>query len=353
MRYIIHGAGAVGSLVGAMLSASGTEVLLVARPAHAAAINDRGLILRSRDGDRLITNIRAVTSPSEITPQPDDVILLTVKSGQTVGSVQELREVFDEATPIFCMQNGVRNEEWTARRFLRVYGAMAGLSATLVEPGVVAQTLELRIAVGNYPLGCDETAVAVAADLERAGFKASTHERIMAVKWSKLIVNLNNATIAIIDTWVQLARVTPRVARFMADVIEEGLHVLEKAGIPLQDSKNPFNIVAQTALLRQVSEDPEKIRQATELAFDLRTYPSTWVDLKQKRGQTEAGYFNGEIVLLGEKNGVQTPFNTTLLQTVEEMSAKRIEPGRYGISELEALVEQRRMRFYDSQIEHH
>lgn len=343
----------MGSLVGAMLAESGAQVVLVARPRHAAIINERGLILRSRDGDRRVTNIRAVPSPTEITPQPDDLILLTVKTGQTAASVQELRGVFDEATPIFCLQNGVRNEEWAARRFLRVYGVMAGLSATLVEPGVVAQTLDLRLAIGNYPLGCDETALAVAADLERAGFKTTTHERIMAVKWSKLVVNLNNATLAIIDTWVQLARITPRVAHFMADVIEEGAHVLETAGIPLEERNNPYQLPAQIALLRQVTEDPEKLHQATELEFDLRTYPSTWVDLKQRRGESEAGYFNGEIVLLGERHGVQTPFNTTLLQTVEEMSARRIEPGRYSISELESLVEQRRMKFYDSQIDHH
>lgn len=351
MRYIIHGAGAVGSLVGGMLAESGADVLLIARPSHTAAINQRGLVLRSKQGDRVITNITAVSSPGEITPRSDDVILLTVKSGQTAASVQELREVFDETTPIFCLQNGVRNEELAARRFLRVYGGMAGLSATLVEPGVVAQTLELRIAIGNYPLGCDELARAVAADFAKAGFKTSTHERVMAVKWSKLIVNLNNATIAIIDTWVQLARVTPRIAHFMADVIDEGIHVLRTAGIPLEDANNPFDLAAQTALLRQVQNDPVKEREAAELAYDLRTYPSTWVDLKQRRGETEASYFNGEIVLLGERNGMSTPFNTTLLQTVEQMSVERIEPGLHSIVDLEALVAQRRTRFYDGQSE--
>lgn len=351
MRYIIHGAGAVGSLVGAMLADSGAEVLLVARPAHATAINERGLILRSKEGDRSITSISAVSSPSEISPRPDDVILLTVKSGQTASSVQELRETFDETVPILCLQNGVRNEELAARRFLRVYGGMAGLSATLVEPGVVAKTLDLRIAIGDYPLGCDELARSVTDDFEKAGFKTSTHERVMAVKWSKLIVNLNNATIAIIDTWVQLARVTPRIAHFMADVIEEGIHVLRTAGIPLEDANNPFDLQALTASLRQVVEDPVKQREAAELAYDLRTYPSTWVDLKQRRGETEASYFNGEIVLLGERNGIRTPFNTTLLQTVEQMSIERIEPGLYSISELEALVAQRRTRFYDGHSE--
>ncbi len=353
MRYIIHGAGAVGSLVGAMLAESGFNVVLIGRPAHTAAVRENGLVVRSRKGDRRVTEIEAVNSPSEITPQEDDVILLTVKTAQTAESVQELRETFEETTPIFCLQNGVRNEELSARRFLRVYGALAGLSATLVEPGVVAQTLELKIGLGNYPLGCDERVSEVAADFERAGFKISLHERIMAVKWSKLLLNLNNATLTIIDTWVQLARVTPRVAHFMADVMGEGLHVLEVAGISLEDNNNPYNIAAQIQQLREVRGDPEKIREVSEVEFDLRTYPSTWVDVKQKRGESEASYFNGEIVLLGEKNSVPTPLNSTLLQIVEEMSTARLEPGRYTLDELEAQIAQRRMKFYNSQADSH
>ena len=353
MRYIIHGAGAVGSLVGAMLAETGFKVVLIGRPAHTAAVRENGLLVRSRKGDRRVMRIDAVNSPSEITPQDDDVILLTVKSGQTAESVQELRDTFEETTPIFCLQNGVRNEELAARRFLRVYGGLAGLSATLVEPGVVAQTLDLKIGLGNYPLGCDERVRDVAADLERAGFKVSMHERVMAVKWSKLLLNLNNATLTIIDTWVQLSRATPRVAHFMADVMEEGLHVLAVAGISLEDTNNPYDIAAQIQQLREVREDAEKIRELREMAFDLRTYPSTWVDIKQKRGESEACYFNGEIVLLGEKNNVPTPLNSTLLQIVEEMSTKRREPGRYTVDELEGQIAQRRMKFYNSQTDSH
>lgn len=351
MRYIIHGAGAVGSLVGGMLAEGGAEVVLVARAPHAEAVNRRGLVIRSQRGDRSVRNLTAVTQPSELVARLDDVLILTVKMGQTASSVQALREVFSEETPIFCLQNGIRNEEWTARRFLRVYGAMAGISATLVSPGVVAQTLDLKIALGNYPRGVDDLVREVAEDFTRGGFKTTTHESIMAVKWSKLLLNLNNATLAIIDTWVQLARLIPAISHFMADVIEEGLHVLDVAGISLEDPDNPYDLQATISSLRSVTGEKETIDAGRKLAYDLRTYPSTWVDLKNRRGETEAGYFNGEIILLGEKHGVPTPYNSTLLQVVEEMAAEKTEPGRYSIDELAALVEQRRLKIYHEQID--
>ena len=99
---------------------------------------------------------------------------------------------------------------------------------------------------------------------------------------------------------------------------------------------------------RRDFSDPEKIHEEENSPVEFRTYPSTWVDLKQKRGETESGYFNGEIILLGEKNYVPTPYNTTLFNVVETMAGKGMEPGLYTIEELAHLVEQRRLKLYDN-----
>jgi 2-dehydropantoate 2-reductase len=348
MRFIIHGAGAVGSLIGGLLAESGADVILVAREAHAAAINEKGLLIKSREGERVVKPLRAVSSPSAITPQPGDVIMLTVKTNQTEHSVQSLRETFHEDTPVICMQNSVRNEEYAARRFLHVYGGMVGISAICLGPGVIAHTRADLLSIGNYPLGCDDVCASVAEAFEAAGFRSTIHESIMAVKWSKLISNLNNATFAIIDKHLQLGLLIPAIARFMADVQEEGLHTLEVAGISVEDPNNPFDFKKHLEDLRSVTEDPEKIHEEENSPVEFRTYPSTWVDLKQKRGETEAGFFNGEIILLGEKFYVPTPYNSTLLNVVETMAAEGLEPGLHTVEELADLVEQRRLKLYDN-----
>src|SRR5262245_20280446 len=338
MRFIIHGAGSIGSLIGGRLAESGAEVVLIARHAHAAAVNRAGLLIKSCAGDRVVKCLRAVTHPRDLTPSPSDVVILTMKSSQTAASVQALRETFPEETPVVCMQNGVRNEEVAAGRFLRVYGGMIGISATFLEPGLVAHTRGELLSIGNYPLGCDDTGFQIAARLEKAGFRTTTHESIMAVKWSKLILNLNNATFAIVDKHLQLGLVTPAISNFMADVHEEGLRALAVAGISLEDPKNPFDLKRNVAELRSVVEDHEKICAEANSPVEFRTYPSTWMDLKLKRGETETGYFNGEIILLGEKYGFPTPYNSTLFNIVETMAAKGAQPGLYTIEELVDLV---------------
>lgn len=349
MRFIIHGAGAIGSVVGGMLAEAGQEVVLIARDAHAQAINQSGLLLKSRAGDRRILNLTAVNHISKVAPRSGDVLLITVKSARTAESIHQIREVYPEATPIVCLQNGVRNEEEAAHRFLHIYGAMAGISATLLDPGVVSHTRETLISLGNYPLGCDALAYQIGEKLTKAGFTVTTHNSIMAVKWSKLILNLNNATFAIIDKHLQLGLATPAISRFMADVMEEGLHTLGIAGISLADANNPYQLRELIAGLRNLQEDPEKILQEENSAVEYRTYPSTWSDLKQNRGETEASYFNGEIILLGEKYGAPTPFNSTLFSIVEKMAAERIHPGLYTLDELLDLVEQKRLKLYDGE----
>ena len=87
MRYIIHGAGAVGSLTGGRLAESGAEVALIARAAHAEAINERGLRIRSQEGERRVSGLLAVTTPQQIAPREDDLILLTVKLFQSTPRV--------------------------------------------------------------------------------------------------------------------------------------------------------------------------------------------------------------------------------------------------------------------------
>jgi 2-dehydropantoate 2-reductase len=348
MRFIVHGAGAVGSFVGGKLAERGEEVVLIAREAHADAIKQRGLLIKTPQGETLVRNLQAVTHPSQLTPRADDVIFLTVKSAQSEDSAHILRDTFSETTPVICLQNGVRNEEYAARRFLHVYGAMAGLCVTMPQPGEVAATMGLTISLGAYPLGCDELARTVAAKLDKAGFNVTANENIMAVKWSKLILNLNNAALTIINKHLQLATVTPAISSFLAEVMEEGLHVLEAAGISVEDPHNPFNLRAIISQYRSVADEPDKIHAAQTMPEELRTYASTRADLMCKRGETESGYLNGEVILLGEKYNVPTPYNTTLLNVVEAMALERSAPGKYTLEELAGLVEQRRLAIYHS-----
>ena len=81
-RFVIFGAGAVGSTLGALLTRNGYGAILIGRKKHVDVINSRGLKVK-KENEEWIQNVEAVTDIEKIDLKADDVIILCVKSAQT------------------------------------------------------------------------------------------------------------------------------------------------------------------------------------------------------------------------------------------------------------------------------
>jgi 2-dehydropantoate 2-reductase len=335
MRFIIAGAGAIGTAMGGYLAQAGNPVVLISRPSHATAIRERGLTLRTAKGI-LRPAVSALTSLRDVRWQRDDAIFLTCKSQQT----QELLAEMDSAprqTPIFCFQNGVRNEEWAAETFSNVYAGLVQISATFTEPGVVEHTRNDVLAIGKYPSGLDQTTTRVGQALERSGFRVTYYESAMPRKWGKLLVNLNNALFALIDTWLQLAYTDVELRSFLASTMNEGLQVIRAAGVEIE--MGPGEPSAEE-FIEQMAAGAFAHPSPMDVPPERRTYPSTWQDVVLRRQTTEVEHFNGEIVRLGQKYGVPTPYNTTVLEMMRELLRRNAMPGLFTLQEVKERVRQ-------------
>jgi 2-dehydropantoate 2-reductase len=134
-RTIIYGAGAIGGVVGGHLALAGKEVVLIGRPKHMKAIREHGLRLVTPRGTHTL-QLTAVTEPSQIDFRPEDVVFLCVKGQDTEEALRTLRAQVEDI-PIFCFQNGVRNEEVASRYFPRVYGVVVRVGGVFVNNGEV------------------------------------------------------------------------------------------------------------------------------------------------------------------------------------------------------------------------
>ena len=66
MRFIIGGAGGLGSVIGGFLAEAGEDVTLVARQRHVDAIRANGLRISGIRGEHLVRdNLTAITDPSQ------------------------------------------------------------------------------------------------------------------------------------------------------------------------------------------------------------------------------------------------------------------------------------------------
>jgi 2-dehydropantoate 2-reductase len=246
--------------------------------------------------------------------------------------MQALRRATRLEIPVFCAQNGIRNEEVAARYFRDVHGVMVLIGAKRLLPGEVVHTSAGPLGIGRWPSGLSEVAREVTRALAKTDIPAYSTEEIAVHKWNKMAINLNNATFGLLGFSGQEAQTDPDVRAFMADVYEEGVRVLRAAGIrfegpPCSSIEDRIRALRGPAAGVTVPVDEEP-----------RHRPSLWQDLYHAGGQVEADWFNGEIVRLGDAHGVPTPYSRLLLELITEMALARERPGRYTLRDLRARL---------------
>ena len=320
MRIIVYGAGAVGGVVGGRLAEQGHDVALIARGEHAEAIRDRGLVIESPEATSTV-KVRVATHPHELDIGVDDVVLLGMKSQDTVGALNALRGATPHDVPVVCLQNGVDNERAALRLFTNVYGVCVMCPTTHLVPGVVQASstpLEGLLDIGRFPHGVDATAEEVAAALSSAPFESVPRPDIMRWKYAKLLMNLGNVVEAVCGP-------AERAGELGGRARDEGVACLRAAGIEFASDAEDAERRADRLNLRPI-------------AGARRGGGSSWQSLQRSAGSIETDHLNGEIVLLGRLHGVPTPVNAILQRVGNEAAAAGAPPGSISADELLARL---------------
>ncbi|HEY3141561.1 MAG TPA: 2-dehydropantoate 2-reductase [Acidimicrobiales bacterium] len=319
-RFVIFGAGAIGGVIGGRLFEAGHDVVLIARGEHGRVLHDQGLELVSADGSVRLP-IPTVGQVGDVGLQPDDVVILAMKSQDTIGAVTALAETAPPEIFVVCAQNGVNNERVVLRSFPRVYAMTVMCPATHLEAGRVQASstpISGLLDLGCYPNGADATAEEIAAALETATFKSEARPDIMRWKYRKLLMNLANAATA-------LCGPTEGLGPLLRILRDEGEAVLEAAGIDV------------------ASRDEDRQRRGDLLTMrpidgSDRGGGSSWQSLARGLGTIEAGYLNGEIVLLARLHDVAAPANELLQRLANEAATARRPPGHLKPDDLLAQL---------------
>ena len=302
MRMIIYGAGAIGGTLGSRLHLAGFDVLLIARGAHAAAIRAQGLRYCNPESE-MTQPIPCVNHPDRIIFQPDDAVLLTVKSQDTLQALTDLARVAPSSIRVFCAQNGVQNEALALRFFKHVYGMLVLCPGTHLTPGEVINSAANPgglFDTGCYPQGIDAAAEAMATALTQAGFSAAADPNVMAIKYAKLLQNLGNPLQLLLSD---------------VDRIREIMRVLTKEALSCFAAANIDCVDAKTSRARFGVVQPGAVANAP------RGGSSTWQSVARGQQQIETPFLNGEICQLGRLFQIPTPANQLLLTLSLEVAA--------------------------------
>ncbi len=255
MKICIVGAGAIGGYLAVVLSTSGHTVTVIARGAHLAAIQDRGLTLVFQDGTARTTRVSATANLREIGKQ--DLVILALKAHQIPPLADQIPLLFSDHTVVLTLQNGI---PWWY--FHRHGGPFEGYTLQSVDPGgVIARHIEPGRVIhsiaypasevvapgvihhheGNrFPVGeLDNQETARVRELSQllneAGFKAPILDDTRGEVWLKLLGNVTFNPISALAhaTVIDLCQY-PLTRGLIENMMQEAKTVAERLGINIR-----------------------------------------------------------------------------------------------------------------------
>lgn len=259
MHFTIVGAGALGSILGAHLSAAGHEVVMVARGTRAAQVRESGLRLAGLS--ELAVPCAVATPESGIAAR--GVLVFAVKTYQMQAALAACAGSRPQA--VFSLANGVLKNAQLVAAFgaAAVLGCMANVSGELLASGTVAFTRNVRVALGPLSGYRGPPATELAGMLDAAGIRAAAVDAIETVEWSKFVGWLAMFTLAVIArtrTCVYLENET--LAGVVVQLVREAAAIAQARGIALVD-QSPLPVASVStlpwpdavALVRRIGRD--------------------------------------------------------------------------------------------------
>lgn len=301
MKIAIVGAGAMGSLFGAMLAQGGQDVILIdKRTELVQAITQNGLKIIDESSE-IIVNIRASADITDA--EKADLIILFVKAYDTQKAIEDCLRIIDDKTVVLTMQNGLGNIEkiGTVIGEEKVIAGSTSYGCIVAAPGLIKVSNIGKVTLGELDGSLSGRLLRIAETFSSVGINVSLSENIQSLIWTKLAVNTGINAITAITSLTNgelLARKETR--ELMKLAISELVSIANHKGI-------------------RFLQDPFELAEA--VAKDTYTNKSSMLQDIEKGSKTEIDNINGAIVTEGKKYEVETPVNhvlTLLIKALEK-----------------------------------
>ena len=295
-KIFILGAGAIGSVYGALLSKR-NDVTLVGNKKHVETVNSKGLTITGDINETF--HPRAETEIKEIPEKT--LIILTTKAYDSAAAVRGIKRLLREDTAVLVLQNGLGNED-VVRQVLgantKVLRGITTMAAEFFEAG------KIRFWNGETTVEKSEHCETIAKTFNQCGLKTKISDDIKRDVWNKLVVNcVINPLTAILKVRNNQI-ITDSLKPIRHEIIRECVEVGKAEGITFPDD-----------LEERIDKEAPKYTNFSSMCQDV---------MKGKR--TEIDFLNGKIVELGKKHGVQTKVNAVLVHLIKFLE------GENGIS---------------------
>ena len=301
-RVAVLGAGAMGSLFGSQLAEGGLGVTLIdIWREHVDAINNDGLRIVGHRGEHRV-NVTATADAASCGAA--DVVLVQCKAASTTAAVRNALDagLFHDDSVAISFQNGLGNEEMIADVLgaERVLGGVTAQGASIEGPGCIHSYADLPSQIGEMEGGVSARATAIARAFSEHGLETTPSRHIRHDIWKKLMVNVGvSAMSGIANLTIGAAIAIPELHRMCYGAVAEAVPVACADGVQMSHE-----------------ESREVLDVVTGPGGTGANKSSLCVDILNRR-PTEIDVINGAVVTRGERYGIETPINATLVALVK------------------------------------
>lgn len=291
MNIVIFGAGAIGSLYGAMLSKK-NSVTLIGRANHVNAIRKYGLTIEGMT--QLKVKISAEENIKSLDKSPD-LLIITVKSYDTSNAVSEIIEFINKDTTVLSLQNGLDNTEKITNRINKkqIIAGITTQAAYLLKPGVVKHSGVGGTIIGELDGLITPRLKKIVEIFNNANIKTDFSKNILREIWIKAIINSSiNPLTTIFQCKNGYLLENPILEKIVEYVCKESTKIANKNGIQIS---NNF-----------IEEKTKEVIKSTA-----ENYSSMFQGFK-KNQKTEIESINRKLVFYGKENNVDTSLNDVL-----------------------------------------
>lgn len=295
MNIIVFGAGAIGSLIGGLLSKQ-NNVILIGRKKHVQEINKNGLKIKGKTN--LTIKIQAETNIKNIHFKTD-LLILTVKSYDTEKAIKQAKKIIKENTIVLSLQNGVDNVDKIIKN-INCKNITAGVTThgcIFLKPGVIRHTGTGTTIIGDIK---GNTSNRVADIFNKSGIKTKTSKNIVCEIWKKAIINSSiNPLTAFFNCKNGYLLENPILENIVEKTCYESTHVANTLGL---DLKVEDMILETKKVIKCTSENFSSMLQSIRMGK-----------------KTEIDSINGKIVEIGKKEKVDVYLNGLLVSLVKSL----------------------------------
>lgn len=312
---VIHGAGSIGAYVGLAWQLAGADIRLLGRPWLADAAQAAGHLALSDyaghsaqiDAERL----RITSDPTVLAEAA--LVVLTIKATALDAAIAEFKHYCPVTTPILALQNGIGPLE-RLRAALPDHTVLGGVVTHNVV--VIGDHRFHKATAGNIVVEASSLLAPLDPIAQSRFAPVAFADNFAAVRWGKMLINLNNAVNAVSGLGLRAQFLDPKWRAMTVGAIREGMKVAKAENI--RPARTGAVSPQQLALLLSL---PQWLLEHLPLLakIDAKARSSMADDVAAGK-PTEIAYLNGAIADLARRHGIATPVNDDLVTRIAAMN---------------------------------